>query len=160
MIAHPVQFQGIGRLTLEEGVQLGYRGAGHGRVPISLQPRNAGSQISLGRDAAIMNGCEFVASTSITVGARCMIGPGTAIFDADFHGLAPDSRREPGLTGSVVLEDNVWIGARVTVLKGVRIGQDAVVAAGSIVTKDVAAGAIVAGNPARIVGTVYPDHRE
>jgi maltose O-acetyltransferase len=55
----------------------------------------------------------------------------------------------------VILEDNVWVGSRTTILKGVTIGKDAVVAAGSVVTRDVPAGAIVAGNPAKLIGSVY-----
>jgi acetyltransferase-like isoleucine patch superfamily enzyme len=85
----------------------------------------------------------------------CRIGPHTLIYDADFHGLAPDQRDELGKTAAVHLEDNVWVGSRSIILKGVNIGRDAVIAAGSVVTKNVQAGAIVAGNPASQVGSVY-----
>jgi len=69
--------------------------------------------------------------------------------------LGPDQRNELGKTAAVFLEDNVWVGSRSMILKGVNIGRDAVIAAGSVVTKSILAGAIVAGNPAVQVGSVY-----
>ncbi len=154
---HPVEFQGAGRLILSGGAQLGYRGAGHIRTPILLQPRDAGSEIRIGRKSAVMNGSELIARTSISIGQDCLIGPGTVIIDADFHGIAPDARLEPGLTLPVVIGDNVFVGTGAMILKGVQVGSDAVIAAGCVVSKDVPAGAKVAGNPMKIIGSVYPD---
>ncbi len=78
------------------------------------------------------------------------------IHDNDGHPLDPARRRrgEPirsEETAAVVLGDNVWVGAGATILKGVQIGNDAVIGTGAVVTSDVPAGAVVAGNPARIV---------
>ena len=101
-----------------------------------------------------MNGCELIARTQIEIGANCRMGPHTLVYDSDFHELAPDRRDEPGKSAPILIGDNVWIGSRVMILKGVSIGKDAVIAAGSVVTKDVPQGSIVAGVPARQVGTV------
>jgi len=102
-----------------------------------------------------MNGSEYLARTSIAIGANCRLGPKCVIMDADFHGVAPEQRDTPGETKPIVIEDDVWFGSEVMVLKGVHIGRDAVVGARCVVAKDVPAGAIVVGNPMKIVGTVY-----
>jgi maltose O-acetyltransferase len=159
-VKSPALFQGQGNLIIHDQVTLGYDLAGGINLPIILQPREPQSIIQIGRRTALMNGCEFIALTAIIVGADCRIGPHTLIYDADFHGLAPDRRNEAGKTAAVLLEDNVWIGSRSLILKGVSIGRDAVIAAGSVVTKSVLAGAIVAGNPAKQVGSVYEKSRE
>ena len=101
-----------------------------------------------------MNGCELIARNSIHIGENTRIGPQTLIYDSDFHEIDPSRRHEPGRTEGVVIADNVWVGSRAIILKGVHIGKDAVVAAGCVVSKDVPAGAIVAGNPMRVVGNV------
>lgn len=148
-------FQGQGTLVVHDRVTLGYSLAGAVGNAIVLQPREVQSVIRIGERAAIMNGCELIAIKSIVIGADCRIGPHTLIYDSDFHDLVPDRRSQSGKTAEVCLEDNVWVGSRSIILKGVIIGKDAVVAAGSVVTKSVAAGAIVAGNPARQIGSVY-----
>jgi acetyltransferase-like isoleucine patch superfamily enzyme len=97
------------------------------------------------------------AHEQIEVGANCMIGPHCYISDGD-HGMAPDMPvgKQPMNTRPVVIEEGVWLGAGVIVLKGVTIGRNAVVGAGAVVTKDVAPNAIVAGVPARLVGNRQP----
>lgn len=87
-------------------------------------------------------------SFSLRVGSDCMIGPFSYLTDHD-HG--PEEKREDLVESPTIIEDGVWIGAHVTVLKGVRIGRGAVVGAGSVVTRDVPQGATVAGNPARLL---------
>ena len=153
-VEHPTLFQGRGKLTLCDGSWLGFDMAGAKTLPIILQPREADSEIILGKNCAVMNGCELVARSSISIGGKTRIGPQTLIYDSDFHAVDPDLRNHPGKTEPVVIEENVWIGSRAIILKGVHIGRDAVVAAGCVVTKDVPPGSIVAGNPMRLVGNV------
>jgi acetyltransferase-like isoleucine patch superfamily enzyme len=159
-IKSSVLFQGEGVLILHDRVTLGYGLVGAPNLPIVLQPREADAVIDIGPRTAIMNGCELIALTSIVIGADCRIGPHTLIYDSDFHGLAPDKRNEPGKTAKVYVEDNVWVGSRSIILKGVTIEKDSVIAAGSVVTKNVSAGSVVAGNPARLVGSVYEEIRK
>jgi acetyltransferase-like isoleucine patch superfamily enzyme len=152
---HPVMFQGRGHLILSEGVILGYWMAGSRKQPILFQPRDPSATIEIGKNTVIINGTEMIARSSIKIGENCRIGPRCVFMDADFHGIKPDQRHLTGLTVPITLEDNVWIGSDVFVLKGVRIGQDAIIGARSVVAKDVPAGAIAVGNPMRVVGSVY-----
>lgn len=93
----------------------------------------------------------FDAHDHLHVGRHVMIGPHCYFTDAD-HGTAPESsvQSQPMRRAPVIIEDDVWIGAHVVVLPGVRIGKGAVVGAGSVVTRDVPSMAVVAGAPARI----------
>ena len=111
-----------------------------------------GGEIIIG-DGCGISGSVLVAENSITLGKRVLVGAGCTIIDSDCHPLNARARAcgERGKTASVVLEDDVWLGMNVLVLKGVRIGAGTVVGAGSVVTGDLPAGVIAAGNPARIV---------
>ena len=93
----------------------------------------------------------------VEIGPHCMIGPFCFITDAD-HGHAPGVliASQPMNTAPVAIEEDAWLGAGVTILKGVRVGRGAIVGAGSVVTRDVPAGAIVAGVPARRIGQRGP----
>lgn len=107
----------------------------------------SGGSLEIGDGVFINSGVSISACKSVTIGSNCQIGPRVLIMDNDFH-VAGDPLRQPQ-SGPVVLEDHVWIGAGAIVLKGVRIGRRASIGAGSVVTRDVAADAVVAGSPAR-----------
>jgi acetyltransferase-like isoleucine patch superfamily enzyme len=82
------------------------------------------------------------------------VGANTTIVDTDFHPLDPTERRlrpAEAKTAPIFIEDDVFIGMNCLILKGVRLGQGSVVGAGSVVTKDVPPGSIVAGNPAQVI---------
>jgi acetyltransferase-like isoleucine patch superfamily enzyme len=93
------------------------------------------------------------AHESIEVGPGVMIGPFCYLTDAD-HGTAPGLpvASQPMNIVPVAIEEDAWLGAGVTILKGVRVGRGAIVGAGSVVTEDVPPGSIVAGVPARRIG--------
>jgi acetyltransferase-like isoleucine patch superfamily enzyme len=116
-----------------------------------------GAVIEIGSEAG-MSGATLVAMTGIKVGSRTLIGAEAMILDSDFHPLDPAQRRinetADAKSAAVRIGDDVFIGARAVILKGVNIGDGAVIAAGAVVTRDVAPGDIVAGNPARVVGSV------
>lgn len=111
-----------------------------------------GKNIRLGERVFLNAGCRFQDQGGLEIGDDCLIGHNTVIATLN-HDLSP--RRRGDLHPSpVVIGRNVWIGANVTILPGVTIGEDAVIAAASVVTKDVPARALVVGSPARVIRTV------
>jgi acetyltransferase-like isoleucine patch superfamily enzyme len=123
-------------------------------VPVEIAVR-PGARVAIGDGTFVNYGVSISACASVAIGAGCQIGQYAIIQDNDYHDLV-DKRREPP-SRPVVIEDRVWIGARAIVLRGVRIGHDAVVGAGSVVTRDVPPWTIVAGAPARVVRQIDPD---
>jgi len=87
---------------------------------------------------------------NITIGKNVAVAWNVTIMDGDFHEFFIEENRQ-NIQKDIIIEDNVWIGNNVIILKGVKIGKNAIVGAGSVVTKDVPSGCIVAGNPAKIV---------
>jgi len=134
----------------------------------------AGCSFALGKngtcsigDFSLVNGALIMAEERIEIGSYCLISWSVGIADSDFHPIEPAQRRidaealapffkdrpsRPKLrTMPVIIEDNVWIGMNATILKGVTIGENSVVAAGAVVTKSVPANVVVAGNPAVVI---------
>lgn len=108
-----------------------------------------GFNISLGNRVFLNFNCVLLDVTPITIGDGTEIGPGTQILAAD-HPRDPEPRRLKLETGRpVTIGKNVWIGGGALLLPGVTVGDDAIIGAGSVVTRDVPAGATVFGNPAR-----------
>ncbi len=109
----------------------------------------AGGHLEIGNNVFINYGSSLVASAHVRIGDDCLIGTHVMVMDCDFHRIED---KEWDTTGAPIeIEDRVWLGNRSMVLKGVRIGHDAVVAAGSVVTKDVEPRTVVAGVPAILV---------
>ncbi|MFQ2614944.1 MULTISPECIES: sugar O-acetyltransferase [Aeromonas] len=110
-----------------------------------------GRHIHLGKGSYINMGATLLDNATIRIGAEVMIGPNVQIYTAA-HALDADERIQGVETAlPVTIEDRVWIGGGAILLPGVTIGREAVVGAGSVVTRDVPAGARVAGNPARLL---------
>jgi acetyltransferase-like isoleucine patch superfamily enzyme len=120
--------------------------------PVALNVRTPGAKIIIGNDVGI-SGSSISASTTVTIGNHVLIGSGCIISDSDAHPIKAEDRIDPAKTVSrpIIIEDDVFIGARSIILKGVKIGKGSVVGAGSVVTKDVPSFCVVAGNPAKIV---------
>jgi maltose O-acetyltransferase len=110
-----------------------------------------GSNIHVGKNVFINYNCVILDVVRVTIGEETRIGPAVQIYTAD-HPRDPDLRRSGLESGvPVTIGSNVWIGGGAIILPGVTIGDNAIVGAGSVVTRDVPAGATVAGNPARLV---------
>ncbi len=90
---------------------------------------------------------------SVRIGSDCLIAEMVSIRDHDhgFYDNASPMRQQVALTAPVLIEDDVWIGSKATITRGVHIGRGAIVGANAVVTRDVPAGAIVGGIPARII---------
>ena len=119
---------------------------------ILIQPRGQEARVRIGENSSFSNNVAIICRDSITIGNGCQIGDLVAIYDSDFHELDPLLRnKSAGASAPVCLGNNVWLGSRVMVLKGVTIGDNTVVAAMSVVTKSLPATCVAAGVPARIV---------
>lgn len=122
-----------------------------------LSTRNKDAIIEID-DATGMSNVVIVAFTNIYIGKNVNIGAGTKIFDSDFHALNfLERNHKPELnikSKPVVIKDRAFVGGDVIVMKGVTIGEEAVIGIGSVVTKDVPAGEIWAGNPAKFIDKV------
>jgi maltose O-acetyltransferase len=108
-----------------------------------------GYNIAIGDGVFLNYGCIVLDVVAVTIGDATQIGPGVQILTAD-HPRDPAARATGAEWGRpIAIGRNVWIGGGALILPGVTIGDDAIVGAGSVVTRDVAPGATVAGNPAR-----------
>ena len=126
--------------------------------PVVLRTLTKDSTIVIGDHVGISGG-SICAAVGVTIGSRTMLGADVLICDTDFHPIAPEGRRfaaipVPLASDVVHIGNDVFVGAHSIVLKGVTIGDGAVIGAGSVVTTDVPARSIAAGVPARIVGSV------
>lgn len=149
----PVRCDGKGKVVLRDHVTLGYKKAPRwGTGEILIQARYQESAVSMGRGTVTSNNVSIVATQSITIGEDCIIGDNVFIVDSDFHNVEPELRQQPVQSSEpVVIGDNVWLGSRAMILKGVTIGNNSVVAAGAIVVKPVPDNTVVAGVPAKAV---------
>nr|WP_147302965.1 acyltransferase [Marinoscillum furvescens] len=100
-----------------------------------------------------LNGVHISVKQSVILGKNVRIGPYTLIMDSDFHDV--NYREITGKSKSIEIGDDVWIASKVTILKGVKIGDGATVAAGAVVTKNVPPNTMVAGVPARPVKNLH-----
>lgn len=113
-----------------------------------------GCNITVGDTFYANYDCVFLDAAPITIGNNVLVAPRVCFYTAG-HPIAP-SVRNTGLefAAPITVEDDVWIGGNVTVLPGVTIGKGTIVAAGSVVTKDLPAGVIAAGNPCRVLRAI------
>ncbi|WP_308660148.1 sugar O-acetyltransferase [uncultured Alistipes sp.] len=124
------------------------------RVPESLRVfppfyTDFGRNITVGRDVFINACCHFQDHGGVTIGDGCQIGH-NVVFATLNHGLSPEDRQNT-YPAPIVLGRNVWVGSNATILQGVTIGDNAVIAAGAVVTKDVEPATIVGGVPAKVI---------
>ncbi len=108
---------------------------------------NFGRYISIGKNVFINHACSFLDMGGITIGDNVLIGP-KANLVSENHPIDP-SQRNCLIGKPITIKNNVWIGAGATILPGITVGENSIVAAGAIVTKDVPDNIIVAGNPAK-----------
>lgn len=149
-------FDGEGKIEIGDNVMLGYPLSPHFHGFYELiQARPKNSKISIGNGTVFSNDITISANEEIKIGVRCLIGDRVTIMDHDGHEINPLTRcNSVGGSKPVIIGNNVWIGSLVTILKGVSIGNNSIVGANSVVTKDVPENFIVAGNPARIVRSI------
>jgi acetyltransferase-like isoleucine patch superfamily enzyme len=126
--------------------------------PVILRTLSPGATLEIGSDVGVSGGT-ICAARSVQIGDECLIGANATIVDTDFHPIDDLSRRHaplptPQPSDAVRIGRNVFIGANAFVLPGTVIGDDAVVGAGAVVNGNVPPGTIIAGNPARPIGSL------
>ncbi|HYQ18011.1 MAG TPA: sugar O-acetyltransferase [Polyangiaceae bacterium] len=122
----------------------------------SLSPpfyATGGEDTRVGRNVFINQNCTFYDLGGIDIADDVMIGPNVSLITSG-HPLPPSQRRAAVVAKPIVIERNVWLAAGVTIIGGVTVGENSVVAAGSVVTKDVPPNTLVGGNPARIIRSI------
>lgn len=117
--------------------------------------------LRVGNRTGVGHDCVFVVADSITIGDDCRVAGGVTFRDSPGHPLDPEARRrgdppDPDTIKPIVIENNVWIGARAMIAGGVRIGEGSVISSGAVVGSDVPPYSLMAGNPARRIGTITP----
>ena len=157
-IVQPTVLHGAGRLVLGEGCEFGFaRSPGFASGVGYIDCRHPDGVVSIGARTVMNNDFAIVSESpqGVTVGADCLFGVGVRVLDTDGHHLAAEGRRESkAATAPVVIEDDVWLGDGVVVLKGVTIGRGSVVASNAVVTRSVPPDTIVGGVPATPLGRV------
>lgn len=112
-----------------------------------------GPDISVGRNIFVNQNCTFYDLGGLEIADDVMIGPNVSIITSG-HPIEPHLRRALVVANPIVIERNVWIAANATIIGGVTVGENSVVAAGSVVTKDVPPNTLVGGNPARVIRSI------
>jgi acetyltransferase-like isoleucine patch superfamily enzyme len=112
-----------------------------------------GADTRIGRNVFVNQNCTFYDLGGLDIADDVMIGPNVSLITSG-HPLEPSRRRAFTIAKPIVIERNVWIGAGATIIGGVRVGENSVVAAGSVVTRDVPADSLVGGNPARVIRSI------
>jgi acetyltransferase-like isoleucine patch superfamily enzyme len=112
-------------------------------------------RIEVGKYCLICPGVRISAAVGIRIADSCMLAQGVFVTDADWHDLY-DRSQPIGSTAPVHIERNVWIGDSAIVCKGVRIGENSIIGAGSVVVRDIPANAVAAGNPAAVLKYLEP----
>ena len=110
-------------------------------------------EIRIGHNVFVNQNCTFYDLGDLHIADDVMIGPNVSIITTG-HPLEPSQRRAATIAKRIVIERNVWLAAAATIVGGVKVGENSVVAAGSVVTKDVPPNALVGGNPARVIRSI------
>lgn len=112
-----------------------------------------GSEIRVGYDVFVNQNCTFYDLGGLDIADGVMIGPNVSLITAG-HSLEPSRRHTATIAKPMVIERNVWIAPGATIVGGVTVAENSVVAAGSVVTRSVPPNALVGGNPARVIRSI------
>ncbi len=144
--------RGNGELLIGDNVYIsGKIGIGFASSPTRQSPT-----LRIGNNSFIGHDCMFQMRKNITIGNHCLLAGGIIIQDNNGHPLDPENRKanlpvSDDEVHPVIIKDGAWIGRRVMILKGVTVGENSVVGAGSVITKDIPDNAVAAGNPAKVI---------
>ena len=122
---------------------------------LSIESVSQNATISIGNDV-LLHGCVIAAMKGVEIGDSTIIGPNTTIFDTDGHGIDD----APTKVAAIKIGCHVWIGYGAIILRGITIGDNSIIGAGSVVTRDVERNTIVAGNPAKKIGSTISGYND
>lgn len=128
--------------------------------PVRIRTLDSAAIVVIGKDSGL-SGTIITCAMDVSIGSGCLIGADVLIIDTDLHPVRPLNRRHQGRPPGephhrIALGDNVFVGARSIILKGVKLGENCVVGAGSVVTRSFSANSLVAGNPAQQISKIQP----
>ena len=155
-----VKLAGRMRVVNDGKLVVGDRVLFHSHVATTELAVMRDGELRIGSGAFLNYGAEICAYKYIEIGEECRIGTHCIIMDNDFHHIELDRRDEIPPSDPVIIEPYVWIGNRVTILKGVTIGYGSVVAAGSVVSKSIPPMCIAAGVPAKVIRRIDEPRQE
>jgi maltose O-acetyltransferase len=149
IINHRFSFKGKGKLIIGNNVNLWAHKEKNEFITLSK-----GALIEIG-DGCRLNGLSVQCREHVSIGRDCLIGS-ALVLDTDYHSVHFEKRNDPDYirNSPVFIKDRVWLAGQTAVLKGVTVGEEAVVGFRAVVTKDIAPKTIVAGNPAREVAHI------
>ena len=152
----PTLVIGLGKITFAENCSLGYFPSPYYYSGyIHLEAREIESEISIGQNVHINNNFVVISKSSVCIGSNVLIGTNVQIYDSDFHSIKKDRiGSKDFLNLPVRIGNNVWIGSNVTILKGVSIGDNSVIANGSIVTNSIKKNVVAGGIPAKTINEI------
>jgi acetyltransferase-like isoleucine patch superfamily enzyme len=136
------------RISNQGKMNIGRSVSFHAKPFPSTVAVSKGAKLEIGDHVFFNYGLDIGCTNRITIGSHTIIGPMVNIIDSNFHPVdANDSARSKEIS----IGDNVWIGRGVLILPGVTIGRDSVIAAGSVVTRDIPGGVLAGGAPAKVI---------
>ena len=143
---------GTGKVFMGNNCSFGYRLGGYNKYGlIEIQARYKKAIIKIGDNVSTNNNLFFCSANYIEIGSNSLIGLNVVIMDHEAHGIHPKDRMKLGPIGEVIIGKNVWIGNNVTILKDSKIGDNSIVALGSVVSGIFPSNVIIGGIPAKII---------
>lgn len=150
-----VLLTGQGNIEIGHKCKFGYKLGGFNKYgTIEIQPRYKNSKIVFGSNIHTNNNIVFCAANYIEIGDDTLIGQYVTIMDFEAHGIEPERRRELGAIGKVIIGRNVWIGNNVTILKNSEVGDNSIIATGTVVSGKFPNNVVIGGVPAKIIKTI------
>jgi len=148
-------FTGQGSVSVGDNCTFGFKlGGFHRSGSIEIQARYVKSIVRIGNNTSTNNNIFICAANYVEIGNNVLIGNFVTISDHDAHNTNPNKRNEIGAVGIVKIKNNVWIGNNVRISKNVEIGENSIIASGSVVTKSFPENVIIGGVPAKLIKSI------